>query len=448
MDREIKKIKTKFKGRLVYIIFVIIFTRFIDQCKAQQKITLEIALEILENQNPDMIQSNLNRILSLQAYKDAKNALLPQINLGISNNYNLGLAFDQIAGQLITDNKWSKTANVNIGLRVPLFQGFSRLNYIRMAELNLESEDLSSYIKKKALMLELLTNYFDALANMEMYNINKKQLDLSLSQLKEVKVELGLGTKTVIDVSILETQASNEELRVMSSKSNFESKILAIKELLNIPLNDSIILELPYSKSPFIASDTTNFSRRNPEIALSLLNVRKAELQLKMNKNLYYPTLSFSSGYGTNYSSERRDPLNEGYMSFFNQINQNKSLYLGFSLNFPILDGYRIKSEISNAKIKLAQSHVEQERTIIMQQKILMSAIQEYNRSLKESEIYELQLSSTKSSLNAMQERYNLGLATPMDLAKSILDYNLSELNLIRSQYTIRYYQEVLKILK
>ena len=154
------------------------------------------------------------------------------------------------------------------------------------------------------------------------------------------------------------------------------------------------------------------------------------------------------SRYGTNYSSERRDPLNQGYMSFFNQINQNKSLYLGFSLNFPILDGYRIKSEISNAKIKLAQSNVEQERTIIMQQKILMSAIQEYNRSLKESEIYELQLSSTKSSLNAMQERYNLGLATPMDLAKSIFDYNLSELNLIRSQYTIRYYQEVLKILK
>lgn len=444
MEREVR---CRSKTIIVYLFWnVVIFFIYYPNCIGQQKITLESAFDLLDKQNPDLILEHLNKVKSNLDYKDAKNALLPRISFGVSNQYNFGLAFDQIAGQLITGNKWSKTANANIGLQTPVFQGFSRLNSIRMAKLNLEEQSFSFIIKKKALKLELIANYFDALTNLGLHKASKEQLILSTEQLNQVKVEFDLGTKTLIDVSLIEALVSDDELRVLSTKSNFDSRIRALKELLNISMNDSILLELP-DLNVFFVKDTIGFENRNLEIALSSLNIQKSELLLKMNKKAYYPTLNFSSGYGTNYSSERRDPIKGDDIPFFNQVNQNKSLYFGISLNIPILDGLRIKSGISHAKVELDKSRIDHDKTKLVQQNIIISAIHQYQQSIEERELYKSKMASSNTSLMAMKERYKLGLSSSMDLAKTILDYNLSELNFIRSKYSVRYHQEVLNVL-
>ena len=439
--RQIMRWKLYFTLGIVYLIIQT------NECHGQIRLNLQSAFELLEKQNPDMLQANLNKLLSLQEYKDAKNAFVPQVSFGASHNYNLGLAFDQIAGQLVTGNKWSNTANANISMRATIFQGFSRLNNVRLAQLNLESENLSYAVKKKALKLQLLANYFEILANAELYNASKRQSELSAEQLVQIKTEYELGTKTLVDVSLTENQLNNDKLRLMDSKKNIEQKLLAMKELLYIPLNDSVILEQPDRKTDVMDYQSIGRVDNNPEKQLSLLNIQKAELQLKNKKYSYYPTLSFSSGYGTNYSSERRDLIHGGYMPFINQVNQNRSLYFGVSLSLPILDGFRVKSEISKAHIYLEQSKNELNKINMTQNSIFLNSIKEYEHSLKEYKVYQQQLASTKTSYEAMKNRYDLGLTTAMDLAKALLDYNLAELNLIRAKYLIIYNQEVLKVL-
>jgi outer membrane protein len=439
--------KTKHKKAVLYLILSLWLTiNWSSDTYGQTMLNLQAAFDLLEQQNPDMVQANLNKLLSEQEYKDAKNTLLPRINAGISHNYNLGLAFDQIAGQLVTGNKWSNTANANISLSTTIFQGFNRLNSIRLAQLDVEGEHITIAVKRKALKLELLANYFDVLANMELYDASKRQLELSIKQLHQMKEEYSLGTKTQIDISLTENQKSNDELRMMAAQKNLQTKLLSVKELIGVPLDDSIVLELPQ-----VDADISELSHKriyhNPEIRMSQFNVDKAEIQLRMKKNAYYPTLSFSSGYGTNYSSERMDPINSGYMPFVDQVNQNRSLYFGISLSIPVLDGFKVRSDIRKANITLSQQKAEQKKTIFIQEKIHRQAIEEYRHALKEHKLYQVQLKSTQTSYEAMKERYALGLTTAMDLAKALLDYNLAELSLIRAKYLIIYNQEVLKIL-
>jgi outer membrane protein len=141
------------------------------------------------------------------------------------------------------------------------------------------------------------------------------------------------------------------------------------------------------------------------------------------------------------------DPINSGYMPFVDQVNQNRSLYFGISLSIPVLDGFKVRSDIRKANITLSQQKAEQKKTIFIQEKIHRQAIEEYRHALKEHKLYQVQLKSTQTSYEAMKERYALGLTTAMDLAKALLDYNLAELSLIRAKYLIIYNQEVLKIL-
>jgi outer membrane protein len=278
-----------------------------------------------------------------------------------------------------------------------------------------EGEHITIAVKRKALKLELLANYFDVLANMELYDASKRQLELSIKQLHQMKEEYSLGTKTQIDISLTENQKSNDELRMMAAQKNLQTKLLSVKELIGVPLDDSIVLELPQ-----VDADISELSHKriyhNPEIRMSQFNVDKAEIQLRMKKNAYYPTLSFSSGYGTNYSSERMDPINSGYMPFVDQVNQNRSLYFGISLSIPVLDGFKVRSDIRKANITLSQQKAEQKKTIFIQEKIHRQAIEEYRHALKEHKLYQVQLKSTQTSYEAMKERYALGLTILQNL--------------------------------
>lgn len=122
-----------------------------------------------------------------------------------------------------------------------------------------------------------------------------------------------------MDFSTAESQVSSDELNVLIIKNNYENKILVVKDLLNIPFEDSIVLEKPQI-SLITKVDTMEIKSINsPHKLLATINVEKSKLELTASKNGYYPSISVSSGYGTNYSSEREGFLFGTRMPFGDQ---------------------------------------------------------------------------------------------------------------------------------
>lgn len=188
-------------------------------------------------------------------------------------------------------------------------------------------------------------------------------------------------------------------------------------------------------------------NQRNPTILLSEFQVSKAEFLLKTKRNAYYPTLSLSSGYGTNFSSERRNPFEHTLIPFMEQINQNRNLYIGLSLSIPILDGFKTKSEINRAKINIDMAKINTEKTKVREEKILQQAYQDYYKSIKENQVYQQQYISAKRHFDATKERYDIGMASPLELSSSQVNHNIAELNRIKSMFEIIYNQQVINIL-
>lgn len=414
-------------------------------------LNLNESLQLLDSINIDIQQAKLKALVTEQEIKDAKNALWPKLNLGASHNYNFGLVFDQIAGQLITGNRWTNSSNANIGTQAVLFQGFALRNNIRTALLNLEIQHVEIRSLKRSLKLQLLQIYFSAITNQALYKSAIDQLHFSEGQLRLQEEQFDMGTKTLVDVSLAESQVATDEFNALTSNNNYLNSLVELKQLLNIRFSDSVVLEVPTEDIERIylreSPDINSFMTENPFMAVADLNLSKAELAAKMAKNSFLPALSFSGGYGTNYSSERRDFITNSYMPFWNQVNQNRSLYFGLSLSVPLFDGFRLRSAKNKANLQILIQTNEREKTRIEQEKIYRQVEQELYRSKQEYRVAQKQLKSLRTALDAVSKRYDLGVASSLDFTRALLDHNLAEFKVITAKYNFLYNNEMLNIL-
>ena len=430
----------------LFLIFVLF-----NNSSAQSKLSLEDCYNLIKVQNEDIKQANLRILLNEVEIKDTKSAFLPTLNLGAGHNYNLGLAFDQISGQLVTGNKWSNNANANVSTRVPIFQNFTLRNRLKQSLLALESSKLQKEQLLQSLELQLLTKYIEATANKSLYEVSLKQLEFAKEQLRQEKVKFEIGTNTTVNIAQAESTAANNELITINNLSSYKNSLIEIKQLIGINLEDSIYLEdlnlnyLEIKVNPNITSKLQIFN--DPIIENAELAIKQSELNLKYAKATYLPTISFYGGYGTNYSSERTDFLTGNYMPFFNQINQNRNLNFGLSLNVPIFDAFKTKNNINRLKIDLKSKYSELHKIKIERQKILILADQEYQRSIKEHEVQLIQQAAQEKNLSAVKERYDIGISNAIEYNKAILDFNIAEANVIKAKYTIIFNLVTLKIL-
>jgi outer membrane protein len=407
----------------------------------------------IEAQNEDIKQANLRILLNEVEINDAKNSFLPTLSLGASHNYNLGLAFDQISGQLVTGNKWSNNANLNISTRIPIFQNFTLRNRLKNSLLSLESSKIQKEQLLQTLKIDVLGKYIEVIANKRLYELSLKQLAFANAQLNQEKEKYTLGTNTSVDVAQAESSSANNKLSVIANLTSYSSSLITIKQLLGLPLSDSITLEefqIDEINLPISIAENSNSTRNeiDPFIKSAELSIEQTRLNLKYAKAAYYPSLNFYGGYGTNYSSERTDFISGNYMPFWNQFNQNRNLNFGLSLSMPIFDAFKTKNNISRLKIDLETKQSELNKIKTEREKIWFLALQEYNKSWREHEILQVQLFAQEKNLLAIKERYDIGVSNAIEYNKALLDYNISESNAIKGKYTLIYNSQVLELLK
>ncbi|MCW3467003.1 TolC family protein [Chitinophaga nivalis] len=416
---------------------------------AQTTLNIDQSFALLASQNEALRQANINVLLATVDVKDARNAFLPTLSFNAGHTYNMGLAFDQIAGQLVTGNKWSNTANANLSTRTTLFQGFSQINKLKQALLSLESKAIQQNQLRQSLKLELLARYFDATANHALYEISLKQLQYAQEQLEQERAKFALQTNTLVDVAQAESQVATNELSGIVSNTACNSSLVALKQLLGIPLTDTVQLETPNQDIAATAPQHgDSLPAHDPAIQLAALSLQQSTLNLRYARAPYYPTISFFSGYGTNYSSERKDYMSGHYMPFGDQVNQNKALNFGVSLSMPVFDAFKTRNNISRLKLDLQQKQSELNKVKTEREKVLIMATQEYQKSVKEYQVLQVQYHALEKNYQAMKERYDIGETSAMEYNKALLDYNVAAANVIKAKYTLMYNVEVLRVLR
>lgn len=428
---------------IIFTLFIVFFAKF--NSLAQIKLSLDNAYKILEDNNTNIKQSLLREKVARIDLDQAYDNIIPNLVFSMNNQNTMGLNFDQITGQLITGNQWTHFVNANVNSNVTLFQGFRGYNTIQLNKVALDISKIDTKRLKHELQLQLLSLYFQSLINHDLYLLASEQAKFSeqMVQVEEAKVET--GKSTLLDLAQAKTKLANDQLNITNAKNAYDLSIFKLKQIIEV--DEEIELIKPQLQTiQNLESNYVNILNDpylqiiNRKIDQSIVNKRLAEASL-------FPTISFNTSYGTNYSSQRFiSAYDRTRMPVLDQMNSNRSLFLNLTLSYNIFDKNVTKANVAKANINAENLILERDKITRDRQQTYNQIQLEWRAAIEENKAIESAYSSSKMNYEAMLERYEVGKNSSIDLFKALTDYNMNEFKKVTSLYNILLKKELIKL--
>lgn len=440
---------------------------------AQNRLTLEQAIETGMQNNIDVLQSGLAVEKSSVIWRQSKMSALPNLNASINQGTNFGKSIDPFTNTFI-DQKVNY-GNYGASSNVLLFNGFSLHNEIRSNKLGLEASEMEWQQAKDNLTINIILAYLQVLSARDVLRQAEDQVSVTKSQVDRLKLLQDEGAISPSVFYDLKGQFAGEQVNIADARANMESAKLTLTQLLNIPYQkDMEVVSLPQkeiSMQGFSSPDDiykiaeSNFA----EVRASDLRTQSAERNIQSVKGKLYPTLAFGGSMSTNFSSvatinelvnstivastdyvdvggnkypvyKTQNNYNSHKLKFGNQLNNNMFYTLNLGLSVPLFNGSYVRSQIKVAEINYRSARLNEQKTKTqLQQAIerswinLVSSYDKYN-------LLNEQVKSFDESFRIAEVKFNEGVLTSVDylVAKNNLDRAKSNLIISRYDFILR----------
>ncbi|TDS12400.1 TolC family protein [Sphingobacterium paludis] len=425
-------------------LWLILFCNGALSVRAQ--VSLQQAIQTMLERNMQIRQAQFGYDISEQNLIQSKKELYPSLSFGADNTNIYGLTFDQTSGQLIQGDAWTSYANAQVISSVEIFRGFQKVNQIRANKIQLAIDASEVDKVKNDLTLSVITNYLEAITNHELYEAAKQQVRLSSEQLRQDSIQFAVGNKTIADISQSENQVATDELSIMTSENAYELSMLNLKQLMEMSPDTTFELEKPNIAEIMAEYAVLSFDdvfqkalKTQPNIEQAGYNIALAKKNIDIAKGGYYPTLSLSGSYGTNYSSRA---LTAGELPgtfvlrpFFDQVDANKSFRGGIGLTVPIFNNGRIKADINRAKLSYLQAQTADAIERRNLERTIGQAILDLKFANKQYFTSQVAFNTSRVAFEAIKERYDVGMANSIEMFTAQTNMNRAEFDMIRRKY-------------
>lgn len=244
------------------------------------------------------------------------------------------------------------------------------------------------------------------------------------------------GKMARADLAQLQSQVSQGRYDLVNVQTQIANAKMQLKQLLELPANEvfdvssvdvteSQILQAIPAKADIYAMAL----ELRPEVKRSQLAIEQSELNTKIARAGYYPTISLTGSLGDSHMTGAQN-------SFFNQLKNNFNAAVGVSVNIPIFDNRKNKSAVERAKIAETTAQLNLQDT----QKQLYQTIETYWLNATNSQAKYMaardNVSSLQTSYNLMSEQFNVGLKNIAELLNSRANLLSAEQTMLEDKYT------------
>jgi outer membrane protein len=414
---------------------------------AKNTMTLEQCIDTALQNNRNIKQQALMRKTKEIAYEQARMNLLPNLNASAGQSFMLGRS-------LTVDNTYqdvnSSQTSFNISSGITLFDGL-KMKYdidARKADMMASEADLDKI--KSDIELNVTVAFLQVLLYKENKQTLTDQLELTMQKIEQKTALVNAGKQPEGELYELKAQQAKEEMNLTQADNNLKLALLDLAQIIELEHFEDLDIEIPQNllttELALLSADEVYRSAVNsrPEIKGAAYRLLSSEKNVAIAKSAFYPTLSFGAQVGTGYYNLNGVPNN----SFSQQINENLSTNLGFSLQIPIFNKFDVKNRVSSTKLAVESSKLDMENTKYQLRKTIQQAYQ--NALAAQSRLAAAQKSeiASKEAYRYAEQKYEAGRASVYELyqAKTNLTQVLSELTQSKYEYVLRI--KVLEILK
>lgn len=415
--------------------------------------TLRNCIDYALEHNITIRRNRINVESTQEDVKTAKADFLPSLSGNISQrivNRPNSASGTIISGDNITtsESKTSYNGSYGIDASWTVYNGSKRVNTLKQQQLNSRIAELTVDESENSIEENITQLYVQILYSAEAVKVNESTLEVSRKEFERGQELFNAGSIASSDLAQLEAQVSNDNYQLVTSQTTLQNYKLQLKQLLELdgdfemdlflpPLDDSSVL-IPLPTKDDVYQTALNL---RPEIESSKLNIEASDMNIKIARAGYIPSLSLSAGIGTTNA-------NGNDFSFSEQVKQNWNNSIGLTLSIPIFDKQQTKSAVNKAKLQRQTSELD----LMDNQKTLYKTIESLwlsaNSAQQQYVAATQKLKSTQASYALVSEQFNLGMKNTVELLTEKNNLLSAQQETLQAKYTailnaglLRFYQ-------
>jgi outer membrane protein len=345
----------------------------------------------------------------------------PTFNLQTSGSRDFGRTFSTEQGGFI--NQTTDVVAVRGQGSITLFDGLGNVASLRQANARGESNTLSLERTRQDIIFEVMDRYITLVESREVLRVQREELDARRQQLRQIQEFVDAGSRPISALYEQEAAVAEQESAVFSAQRDVQLAETRLIQTLQLEPMGRYRFEAPSIGNDSLAVADYDLQRLLAQAMDRRLDLRAAEAEVRAAKHgvrdaksSYFPSISLSGSYGSNWSNR---PAPTEPESFFDLLDERKNGGLSVSMSIPIFQGLRRNAQVEQAQVQAQNARYnmqDQKQQVALQ---VRQAYLDYENARKQLEATQKRLRSARQAREAAQERFNLGAASIVELTNA-----------------------------
>ncbi len=424
------------KRVFLLIVFIVCF----QFAFAQEKLSLQQAIEIGLKNNYSIIIAKNDFEISKNNFSLGNTGMLPRLDLSLSQNNSVNDTKQKYSSgsEVNRTGATSSSLNANAGLGWTVFDGFRMFaTYNRLKVLE-EMGELNARLTIENTVSNIITGYFDVIRQKALLVVIDSSMNISNVKLNIAKTKFEIGSSSKVEY--LQAQVDKnadlssykkQQMAIENAKVNL-NRLLARDVSLDFDVSDSI--EINYNAA--YDNIKSKIMSENTSILLAEKNTNIYNYYIKEWRSQRFPKLDLNAGYNYTKSNSQASFILE---------NQTNGFNYGFTVTYNLFNGFNLNRNIRNAKLDFENSKInfESVKTEINAQ--LLIAFRNFQNNLELLKLEEENSQLAKENVDLSLARYRSGIINELLLKEAQQSFNEAQNRLVIARYDTKIAETNLK---
>jgi outer membrane protein len=429
------------------VALLILFGLALPVAAASAPLTADEAVKIALQKNTNVVQAEANVLLARSGLWGAYSRMMPSVGADASRNgsFTREASGSQAFGStpIQSSNFDSERYNGSYGLSGTwsVFNP-SAIVGLSSARAAMRGATYSRSASRADVRLETRRRFYSVVKAMHLARVSTQALRLSRDDERRVRALFEVGSVSKSDLLKAQVRTAQSQLDSLLSADAVISQRLSLAQQLGIDE-----LELAQVDSTLTAAhqdvDATTVlaeaRRQRPDLIAAESNVRSAELGLRSAHWARLPSVSLSGSYTPNSLSSTRLFDDKAHTSGVStQFESKKNVSGQVAVNFNLFDGFATDANVASARSQLLVARETRNALVRNLEGEVRLTLLSYQEAVEREALTRRALESAAENLNLVQQKYNVGSATILDLIDSQVQLQRAQSDLVSALADIR----------
>lgn len=394
----------------------------------RKQLTREQAEQMALRNNPRVSVSHLLALAERQVVRESRSAELPTLNASITGE--AAKDGSRVASGQLQDSRLFQHAGGGLALN-QLVTDFGRTaNLISSSRLREHAQDENELATKEDIVLATDTAFYNALQAQALVGVAQQTVATRLATQSQINQLTKNSLRSTLDLSFANVNLSQAKLLQLDASSNADAAMAALDEILGLDHEVDYALVDTISDAPPPPPDVDVLTQRalkqRPDLEFQKYSAQADQKFSRAQEEQKLPTVSVQGTVGA-------DPVRPG--EYFDSSWDGG---VAANVNIPIFNGFLFSAEAKEARLRARASD---EQTRQLQNRIVRdvhTAWLDANSAFQRIGVTSELLNQSNQSLALAQTRYNLGLASIVELSQTQLQQTQADISHMNAEYQYR----------